>query len=68
VLRYSSHANYCRPCRRSAGPDEEFAAGQACFFALSIDVTVTTRVNKTFEGADGSVRSLSAGTGSRCAH
>jgi hypothetical protein len=41
-----------------------FDAGTACSFPLKIDATGGTRVSKTFEGADGSVRFLSAGTGS----
>ena len=52
--------------RAEAAPDSTqiFAAGEACVFPLQIDVTGSTQVNKTFEGADGRVRILSAGTGS----
>jgi hypothetical protein len=52
--------------RAEAAPDstQTFAAGEACVFALRIDITGSTQVNKTFEGADGRVRLLSAGTGS----
>ena len=53
--------------RADAAPDrtETYAAGQACSFALQIDITGTPQVDKkTFEGHDGSVRILSAGTGS----
>jgi hypothetical protein len=52
--------------RADAAPDstQTFAAGEACSFALQIDITGTPQVNKKFEGADGRVRFLSAGTGS----
>ena len=52
--------------RADAAPDSTltFPAGEACSFALRIDSTGTTQVNKRFQGADGSVRLLSAGTGS----
>ena len=41
-----------------------FAAGEACTFPLQIDATGGSQVSKTFEVPDGSVRILSAGTGS----
>jgi len=52
--------------RADAAPDSTqiFAAGEACSFGLQIDITGSTQVNKRFQGADGSVRVLSAGTGS----
>jgi hypothetical protein len=52
--------------RADAAPDstKTYEAGQACSFPLQIDITGTTQVNKSFEGADGSLRLLSAGTGS----
>jgi hypothetical protein len=42
----------------------KFRAGQACAFPLRIDSTGTTQVNKEFDAPDGTVRFLSAGTGS----
>jgi hypothetical protein len=52
--------------RADAAPDStvNYDAGTACSFALQVDVTGGPQVNKTFEAADGSVRFLSAGTGS----
>ena len=41
-----------------------FDAGIACAFPLQIDMTGARQINKTFEASDGSVRILSAGTGS----
>src|SRR5204863_2568658 len=41
-----------------------FAAGEACSFPLQIDITGASQVNKTFEAPDGTMRVLSAGTGS----
>jgi hypothetical protein len=51
--------------RVGAAPDDTliFDAGTACAFPLQIDITGTTQVNKTFQGADGSVRILAAGRG-----
>jgi hypothetical protein len=52
--------------RADAAPDQTltFPAGEACSFALRIDITGAPQVNKTFVGADGRVRLLSAGKGS----
>jgi hypothetical protein len=52
--------------RADPAPDTTltFDAGIACSFALQVDITGGTQVNKTFEAPDGSVRVLSAGTGS----
>lgn len=52
--------------RARAAPDSTmtYPAGTACSFPLQIDITGGPQVNKTFEGRDGSVRFLSAGTGS----
>jgi hypothetical protein len=41
-----------------------FDAGTACSFPLQVDITGGPQVNRTFEAPDGSVRILSAGTGS----
>jgi hypothetical protein len=52
--------------RADAAPDSTvtYPAGTACSFPLQVDITGGPQVNKTFEAADGSVRFLSAGTGS----
>src|SRR6478672_9954979 len=53
--------------RADAAPDstQNFLAGEACSFALRIDITGGPQVsNKEFVGPDGRVRLLSAGTGS----
>ncbi len=52
--------------RADAAPDstQTYGAGEACAFPLRIDITGSTQVNKTFQGADGSLRLLAAGTGS----
>ncbi|MGS0687848.1 hypothetical protein ACVBEQ_22265 [Nakamurella sp. GG22] len=43
----------------------DFAAGQACDFALRVEVNGSSRVQRTFYDRDGNpVRTLSAGTGS----
>ena len=41
-----------------------FPAGLVCSFSLQVEITGAPQVSKTFVGADGSVRVLSAGVGS----
>jgi hypothetical protein len=48
----------------AADSTQTFDAGTACAFRLQVDITGGPQVNKTFEAPDGTLRFLSAGTGS----